>query len=77
MNTVTRVHPFSGSITRSVFTNGSGTYIRTVGAGNADGDFIGVATDAFNDAVGPVIFNYADGRARAYAAARMGCYARR
>jgi hypothetical protein len=74
VNTVTRFHPFSGSITRTIFTNARGTFIRTIGSGNAGSDFLGRVMDKLNDAVGPTIFNYTDSRAKGWATAFMGCF---
>lgn len=67
VNTTTSAHLFVGTITRTIYSNGSGTFIRTVGSGNAGSGIIGRARDGVNDAMGPSVFGDSNGMARKYA----------
>lgn len=67
VNTTTSAHLFVGTITRTIYSNSSGTFIRTVGSGNAGSSLVGRGRDAINDAVGPGIFRDANGLSRTFA----------
>jgi hypothetical protein len=59
-NVTTWAHGFVGSITRTIYSNSSGTYVETIGVGNAGSGFIGRLRDSANQAAGPQIFNDID-----------------
>lgn len=67
VNTTTSAHLFVGTITRTIYSNGNGTFIRTVGSGDAGSSVIGRARDELNEAMGPRIFRDANGLARIFA----------
>lgn len=67
VNTTTSAHLFVGTITRTIYSNSSGTFIRTVGSGNAGSGVVGRTRDEINTASGPGIFRDANGLARIYA----------
>lgn len=67
INTTTSVHLFVGTITRMIYSNSDGTFIRTVGAGNAGSDILGRTRDEINGATGPRIFRDSNGLSRMYA----------
>lgn len=69
VNTTTDTHLFVGTVTRTIYSNSNGTFIRTVGSGSAGDDIIGRTRDAINDVVGPRVFRDQDGLARIYAKA--------
>jgi hypothetical protein len=50
-------------VTRSIYSNSSGTYINTIGVGNAGGGLLGGMRDSINQATGPQIFNDVDNAA--------------
>jgi RHS repeat-associated protein len=67
VNTTTSAHLFVGTITRTIYSNGDGTFIRTVGSGNAGDGVIGRIRDTLNGILGPRIFNEQSGLSRRYA----------
>jgi hypothetical protein len=67
VNVTTAFHAFSGSVTRTIYSNSSGTYINTIGVGNAGSSFLGSFRDSVNQVTGPQIFNDVDSTAGAYA----------
>jgi RHS repeat-associated protein len=67
VNTTTSAHLFVGTITRTIYSNSGGTFIRTVGSGNAGDGVVGRARDEINGEMGPGIFRDADGLSRIYA----------
>lgn len=60
VNVTTWAHGFVGSITRTIYSNAGGTYVETIGVGNAGSGFIGRLRDSANQAAGPQIFNDID-----------------
>ena len=67
VNTTTSAHLFVGTVTRTIYSNSNGTFIRTVGSGNAGDSALGRARDSVNEAMGPGIFRDSNGQARIYA----------
>ncbi len=67
VNTTTSVHLFVGTLTRTIYSNSSGTFIRTVGSGNAGSGIIGRTRDGVNDAMGPSVFRDSSAMAEKYA----------
>lgn len=67
VNTTTSVHLFVGTITRTIYSNSNGTFIRTVGSGNAGNSVVRRTRDEINEAAGPEIFRDANGLSRIYA----------
>lgn len=60
VNTTTWAHAFVGSITRTIYSNSTGTYVETIGVGNAGSGYLGRARDGMNNLAGPKIFNDID-----------------
>ena len=74
VNVTTSFHAFSGSVTRTIYSNSSGTFIETIGVGNAGSGIIGGIRDSINQVTGPQIFNDVDSTAGAYAQRNIpGC----
>jgi len=70
VNITTWAHPFSGSVTRTIYSNSTGTFVDTIGVGTASFSFI----DSINQASGPQIFNDIDRSLADYSAANIpGC----
>lgn len=67
VNTTTSAHLFVGTITRTIYSNSNGTFIRTVGSGDAGSSLIGRTRDEINSAAGPGIFRDANGLSRTVA----------
>jgi RHS repeat-associated protein len=67
VNTTTSVHLFVGTITRTIYSSSNGTFIRTVGSGNAGRNPIGMTRDELNALMGPGLFRDANGLSRIYA----------
>ncbi len=67
INTTTSAHLFVGTITRTIYSNSNGTFIRTIGSGNAGDGPVGRARDELNGAMGPGIFRDVNGISRIYA----------
>ena len=60
VNVTTWLHGFVGSITRTIYSNSSGTFVETIGVGDAGTTLLGQTRDFMNDKLGPVIFNDID-----------------
>jgi RHS repeat-associated protein len=60
VNITTSFHAFSGSITRTIYSNAGGTFVETIGVGNAGDSIIGNIRDILNQDFGPGIFDDID-----------------
>lgn len=67
VNTTTSAHLFAGTITRTIYSDGNGTFINTVGSGDAGNGIFGRIRDEVNAAMGPGIFRDSNNLSRMYA----------